>query len=94
LNGATARALMVGASLLFALMGVCVKLASARYGAGEIVIYRSLIGLLLMAAACCAGAASRWRTPVPRLHLWRSVSGTVALCLWFTPSAGCRWPRP
>ncbi|NLZ42120.1 MAG: EamA/RhaT family transporter, partial [Comamonadaceae bacterium] len=32
---------MVVAALLFSLMGACVKLASARYGAGEIVMYRS-----------------------------------------------------
>ncbi len=31
-------------------MGVCVKLASAHYAAGEIVLYRALVGLALMAA--------------------------------------------
>jgi S-adenosylmethionine uptake transporter len=46
-SGRPAPWLMLGASFLFALMGVCLKLASARYGAGEIVMYRSLIG-----AAC------------------------------------------
>ena len=34
--------LMLGASLLFATMGVCVKLASELYPAGEIVFYRDL----------------------------------------------------
>ena len=38
---------MALASLLFALMGVGVKFASAQYGAGEIVVYRSLMGLVL-----------------------------------------------
>ena len=46
----SAPLLMLLASLLFALMARCVKLASAHYGAGEIVLYRSLIGLTLMAA--------------------------------------------
>ncbi|MDP2004902.1 MAG: DMT family transporter [Rubrivivax sp.] len=73
---------MVLASLLFALMGVCVKFASAQYSAGEIVLYRSLIGLVLMAGALHWRGLS-WRTPVPAMHLWRSVSGTTALCLWF-----------
>ncbi|MEX8495091.1 MAG: EamA/RhaT family transporter, partial [Sphaerotilus sp.] len=36
----TAPMLMVLASFLFALMGVCVKLASAHFGTGEIVMYR------------------------------------------------------
>jgi drug/metabolite transporter (DMT)-like permease len=78
---------MVGATALFALMGAGVKAASVHYGAGEIVMARSLIGLVLMALLM------RWRriplaSPVPRLHLSRSVSGTVALCLWFTAIGG------
>ena len=73
---------MLGASLLFALMVACVKLASVQYSAGEIVFYRSLIGLALMAAAL-RGRGISWRTPVPAMHFWRSLSGTVSLCLWF-----------
>jgi len=74
--------LIVVASLLFAIMGVCVKLASPHYGAGEIVMYRGLIGVLAI------GAMSRWRgeslrTAVPAQHFLRSFSGVVALCLWF-----------
>ena len=78
---------MVGATALFALMGAVVKAASGFYNAGEIVMYRSLVGLVLMTAVM------RWRgvafaSQVPRLHLSRSVSGTVALCLWFTAIGG------
>ena len=51
----TASWLMVTASFLFALMGVCVKLASEQYSAGEIVLYRSLVGLVLMTGVL------RWR---------------------------------
>jgi drug/metabolite transporter (DMT)-like permease len=88
LNGShRASALMVGASALFALMGACVKLASEFYGAGEIVMARSLIGLLLMAAALRLRRIPL-RSTVPQLHLARSISGTVALCLWFTSIAG------
>lgn len=73
---------MVGASLLFATMGVCVKLASARYGAAEIVFYRGLVGVLMLAAV------ARYRreslaTPVPVMHFWRSAVGVGALVLWF-----------
>jgi drug/metabolite transporter (DMT)-like permease len=82
-----ASLLMVTASLLFALMGVGVKLASAHYGAGEIVMYRSIVGLLVMAVALRLRGLS-WRTPVPAMHFWRSASGTTALCLWFTAIGG------
>ena len=78
---------MVGATGLFALMGAAVKAASPLYSPGEIVMVRSAIGLLVMAALL------RWRgialaSPVPHLHLSRGVSGVVALCLWFTAIAG------
>jgi drug/metabolite transporter (DMT)-like permease len=74
--------LMLLASLLFALMAVCVKFATAQYGAGEIVLYRSLIGLALMAAVLRA-RGTLLKTPVPAMHFWRSLAGTSALCLWF-----------
>jgi drug/metabolite transporter (DMT)-like permease len=82
-----ASLLMATASLLFALMGVAVKFASSHYGAGEIVMYRSLVGLSLMALAL-RWRGINWRTPVPLMHFWRSASGTTALCLWFTAIAG------
>ena len=73
---------MVGAAVCFSLMGVAVKAASSRYGAGEIVMYRALVGTGFMALML------RLRripitTTVPLLHLTRSLSGTTALCLWF-----------
>jgi drug/metabolite transporter (DMT)-like permease len=78
----SAPALMVIASLLFALMGVCVKIASAQYSAGEIVLYRAAVGALLMAGV------ARWRggtlrTSLAGMHFWRSLTGVCALCLWF-----------
>jgi len=74
--------LIVVASLLFATMGVCVKLASAHYGSGEIVMYRGLVGALMIFAL------SRWRgealrTRLPAQHFVRSLTGVTALCLWF-----------
>jgi S-adenosylmethionine uptake transporter len=77
---------MVIASLLFATMGVCVKMAAAHYGSGEIVMYRGLVGALLLFAL------SRWRgeslrTAMPMKHALRSATGVVALALWFTAIA-------
>ena len=74
--------LVVCATFLFATMGVCVKLASAEYPAGELVFYRSLTGAVMMLAV------ARWQggtvaTRVPGMHFWRSFSGVISLCLWF-----------
>lgn len=78
---------MLGASFQFALMGVCVKLASVQYGAGEMVMYRSLVGAAMMAALV------RWRggtlrTGVPAMHAWRAAVGVAALVLWFVALGG------
>ncbi len=82
-----ATALMLCASLLFAVMGVCVKFASAQYAAGEMVFYRSLIGALFIFGL------TRWRpvslvTAVPAMHFWRSASGVLSLMLWFHAIGG------
>ena len=74
--------LIVVASLLFATMGVCIKLAAAQYSSGEIVMYRGVVGAVLIFFV------SRWRgetlrTTVPARHLLRSTTGVTALCLWF-----------
>jgi len=74
--------LMVLASFLFATMGVCVKLASAQYDAGEIVFYRGLMGALLM-ALLARSRGGTVATSVPSMHFWRSLSGVIALSLWF-----------
>ncbi len=79
--------LIAGASLLFAVMGLCVKLASAHYTAGEIVFYRSLIGLALIGTLLRLRGVSV-RTPVPAMHFWRSLCGVSALCLWFFALGG------
>lgn len=78
---------MVGASFLFATMGVCVKFASAHYHPGEIVFYRGLVGALML------GGLARWRgsslrTPVPAMHFWRSAVGVASLVLWFYAIGG------
>lgn len=40
---------MLLASLLFATMGVCIKFASAHFSSFEVVFYRGLIGLSVLA---------------------------------------------
>ncbi|HEY9108487.1 MAG TPA: DMT family transporter [Roseateles sp.] len=74
--------LMVMATLLFATMGVCVKLASEFYAASEIVMYRGLVGMAAMALLTRHQGLSL-ATQVPGMHIWRSISGVTSLCLWF-----------
>ncbi|MGM9481384.1 DMT family transporter [Roseateles sp. NT4] len=74
--------LMVAATLLFATMGVCVKLASEFYAASEIVMYRGLVGSVMMAVLSHRAGISL-KTRLPGMHLWRSISGVTSLCLWF-----------
>jgi drug/metabolite transporter (DMT)-like permease len=78
---------MLIASLLFALMGVCVKWASVQYSAGEIVFYRALVGVLFIAVLSRRSGVSL-RTAVPAAHFWRSATGVAALMLWFYAIGG------
>ena len=73
---------MVLASLLFATMGVCVKLASSEYAPGEIILYRGLIGAVLIALLARSRGVSL-KTTVPATHFWRSLTGVIAMFLWF-----------
>ncbi len=78
---------MLTATLLFAVMGLCVKWASSHFSAGEIVMVRGVVGVLFIALV------SRWRgvslaTRVPQMHFWRGLIGVVSLCLWFWAIGG------
>lgn len=74
---------MILAAFAFSAMGVCVKLASAHYSTGEIVFYRSVIGMTLM-GAILAKTGAGIRTPYLTAHIKRSVFGVTSLLLWFT----------
>ncbi|HEU0219301.1 MAG TPA: DMT family transporter, partial [Gallionella sp.] len=73
---------MLVAGLLFGCMGVFVKLGAAHFSHVELVLYRSLFGLLLvygiMRQQHIRVATRHWRA-----HLWRGISGSVALALFF-----------
>jgi S-adenosylmethionine uptake transporter len=78
---------MVGAALLFATMSVCVKLASAWYSAFELVMYRSLVGTLVIGALCLLRGTSL-RTAYPGMHAWRAFVGVASLSMWFYAITG------
>ena len=73
---------MLLASLLFACMGVCVKLAAATHSAVEITFYRSFISLILMFALVRLQGVSLV-TPHWRWHISRGVVGFSALFAYF-----------
>ncbi|WP_054621991.1 DMT family transporter [Oryzomicrobium terrae] len=73
---------MLAASLLFACMGVCVKLASSAHSAAEIVFWRSLLSFLFIYAYARSRGLSL-TTPHWRFQLQRAVSGLLSLMLYF-----------
>lgn len=86
-RGPSAPVLMLASALLFSLMAVCVKWASEHYDAGELVFYRSLIGVLFITALARVRGTSL-RTTIPSMHFWRSASGVASLALWFYALGG------
>jgi drug/metabolite transporter (DMT)-like permease len=73
---------MLVAGLLFASMGVLIKFGTAHFSSNEIVFYRSFFGLLIMAAMVWQ-KRTPLATPHWRGHLWRGLSGTIAMMLFF-----------
>jgi S-adenosylmethionine uptake transporter len=73
---------MLFASFSFAAMGAAVKLASLSYSTSEIVMYRGIIGSLLLLPVI-RHQRGTLRTSFPKEHLWRSIVGVVSLWLWF-----------
>ncbi len=73
---------MLVAGLLFGIMGVFVKLGASYFSHIELVFYRSSVGLLIvyliMRQQRISVSTQHWRA-----HLWRGISGTVALALFF-----------
>jgi len=78
---------MLAASLFFATMAVCVKIASAWFSASELVFWRGLIGMVVM-AAWARSQGSSLATRHPGMHAWRSLVGVLSLGAWFYAIAG------
>ena len=73
---------MVAAAFCFALMGVCIKFASAHYNAAEIIFYRGLISMALLwwlARRKSIGLGTQY----PLMHAWRSFIGVLSMGFWF-----------
>ncbi|MBI3228921.1 MAG: DMT family transporter [Burkholderiales bacterium] len=73
---------MLFASFAFSVMAMAVKLASSTYSISEIVMYRGLIGVLMLFTLSRI-QGNTLATRLPLAHLWRGVVGVVSLWLWF-----------
>ena len=73
---------MVAAAFCFALMGVCIKFASAHYNAAEIIFYRGLISMALLWWLARRNQVSL-ATQYPLMHAWRSFIGVISMGSWF-----------
>ena len=78
---------MLLASLFFATMAVCVKVAGAWFNAAELVFYRGLLGMLFMWLMARRQRVSLG-TAYPGMHAWRSLVGVLSLGAWFYAIAG------
>jgi len=73
---------MLFASFAFAAMGAAVKLASDFYSTSELLMYRGLIGTVMLLLMVRHRGGSL-KTAFPKEHLWRSLVGVTSLWLWF-----------
>lgn len=73
---------MVVASGFFALMGACIKLASTTVGFFDIIFYRSLINVLIVAALIKIQRLG-FRTRHLGLHMKRAAIGNAAMYCGF-----------
>jgi drug/metabolite transporter (DMT)-like permease len=73
---------MLLASFAFAAMGAAVKLASSLYSTNEIVMYRGLVGALML-FILVRHRGGTFKTTMPRAHLGRCVFGVISLWFWF-----------
>jgi len=73
---------MVLASFFFATMAVGIKYASNSFNTPELVFFRGLVSVGVMAMVMHA-RGTPIRTPVPMMHVTRSAIGVVSLASWF-----------
>lgn len=73
---------MVAASLLFACMGVCVKLGAAQFSAAELVFWRGFVATLLIGGYVLIRRLPL-ATPHARTHVVRGLAGFVSLVMYF-----------
>ena len=77
---------MIVASLLFAIMGVCVKKGAAEFNSAELMFWRGVVSAVVL-GLLARSQGVRLRTAHPRMHASRSVVGSVSMGCWFVALA-------
>ncbi len=78
-----AAAYAFAAALLFAVMGVCIKLASASLPSAKVAFFRSVAGLLSIFPWIIQRGRNYLKTGSPGLHLVRGLSGLGAMYCYY-----------
>jgi drug/metabolite transporter (DMT)-like permease len=84
--------LMIGAALMFALMGAAVKIASRTLSNAEVVFFRCLLGLVALAPWIVPLGLRGLRTSRPGEHLIRGVAGLGTMACFFYALGHMRLP--
>jgi drug/metabolite transporter (DMT)-like permease len=76
--------LMLAATLLFTVMGICARAASERIHPFEVVFFRLSVGVVLLLPLLIAHGLKPFHTRRFGLHLWRAVLHVVEMLIYFT----------
>jgi drug/metabolite transporter (DMT)-like permease len=79
----TGALFIVTGELMFASMGVAIRVAAMELPNESIVFFRNLLGLLILAPWLLGRGLDGLRTRVPHLHLLRGVAGVSAMYCFF-----------
>ena len=82
-NFPAAAGMVLGAALLFAIMGALVKTVSVQLPSAQVVFFRNALGLVALLPWLLRGGIAGLRTEHLGLHLWRSLSGVTAMYCFF-----------
>ena len=73
---------MILGAFFFATMAVGIKVASGSFSTFELVFYRGVVSVIFMSMILHTRRIPI-RTPVPLMHVWRSLIGVLSLGAWF-----------
>ena len=82
-----AARLMLGSTLLFGLMAVAIRLASATLHTFEVAFFRNFFGLAFMLPWLIQAGLDGLRTAKLKLYDWRAALGLISMLCWFSSLA-------
>ncbi len=75
---------MIFASACFAVMNALIRLAAAELEPLQIAFLRNIFALAFMVPWLLRGGLEQLRTQRLKLHIWRGITGIIAMVCWFT----------